>query len=93
MNSLTHPSPLSAAVRRQRAASLRQVLRHRAGAWLRQAWTALETTGRLRAAAELRQQALLHESSNPALAAALRQVAQGRPGRAIAPAATAAGLA
>lgn len=93
MSSLTYPSPLSATGRRQRAASLRQVLQHRARAWLRRVWTALETTGRLRAAAELRRQALLHESTNPALAAALRQVAQGHPSRPMAPAATAAGLA
>jgi hypothetical protein len=93
MSSLTYPSPLSATGRRQRAASLRQVLQHRASAWLRRVWTSLETTGRLRAAAELLQQALLHESTHPALAAALRQMAQGRPDRPVASAATAARLA
>jgi hypothetical protein len=78
MSTLTHASILNTAARGGRAASLKQVLNQRMSRMLGRIWSALETMGRRRAAPELLRQARLHESTNPALAAALRQVAQPR---------------
>ncbi len=80
MSSLSHPHPLHAAKAHGRAASLKQVLsRQLAEGWAR-LWAAMETTGRLHAAPALLQQANRLQSTNPALAAALRDIA--RPHRA-----------
>jgi predicted TPR repeat methyltransferase len=76
MSSLTHPSVMPAAKAHGRAASLKQVLRRQlADGWAR-LWTAMETTGRLHAAPALLQQADRLQSTNPALAAALRDIAR-----------------
>jgi len=78
MSSLTHSSLMHAAKAHGRAASLKQVLRRQlAESWAR-LWTAMETTGRLHAAPALLQQADRLQSTNPALAAALRDVARPR---------------
>jgi hypothetical protein len=78
MSSLTQTRPIPTALAHGRAASLKQVLRQQlATAWER-VWVAMETTGRLRAAPMLLQQADLFQISNPDLADALRRVA--RPG-------------
>jgi hypothetical protein len=78
MSSLTHHHPLHAAKAHGRAASLKQVLRRQlADAWAR-LWAAMETTGRLHAAPALLQQADRLQSTNPALAAALRDIARPR---------------
>lgn len=61
---------------RGRAASLKQVLRHKAATFGQRIWTALETTGRLHAAPILLQQADRLQSTQPDLADALRRVAR-----------------
>lgn len=71
MSTLTHPAFLQ----HGRAASLKQVVSLRLTGWFGGLWAALEAAGRRRAAAELLQQARLHDDTNPALAAALRRVA------------------
>jgi len=76
MSTLTHPSMSFARVRRNRAASLKQVLRQQLTTFGRRVWDSLETTGRRRAAPYLLQEARLIEASDPALAAALRQTAR-----------------
>jgi hypothetical protein len=76
MSSLTHSHPLTTVPAHGRAASLKQVLRHQlATAWDR-TWAAMETTGRLRAAPVLLQQAERLQVSNPDLADALRRIAR-----------------
>lgn len=78
MSTLTRPHPLHAAKAHGRAASLKQVWgRQLADGWAR-IWAALETTGRLHAAPALLQQAERLQTTNPALAAALREVARPR---------------
>jgi hypothetical protein len=73
MSTLTHPSMLTDPTnRRQRAASLRQVLSQRFTHWAARVWQTLETSGRLHVASELLQQAEFHELTDPSLAAALR---------------------
>lgn len=59
-----------------RAASLKQVLRRQLSDGLTRLWTTLETTGRLRAAPVLLQQADRLQATDPALAAALRNIAR-----------------
>lgn len=71
MSTLTHPSFLP----HGRAASLKQVVSLRLAGFFNGLWTALEEAGRRRAAAELLQQASLHDVTDPALAASLRRVA------------------
>jgi len=79
MSSPTHSSLMHAAKAHGRAASLKQVLRRQlADGWAR-LWAAMETTGRLHAAPTLLQQADRMQSTNPALAAALRDIARPRP--------------
>ena len=79
MSSLTHSPLMHAAKAHGRAASLKQVLRRQlADGWAR-LWAAMETTGRLHAAPALLQQADRLQSTNPALAAALRDIARPRP--------------
>jgi hypothetical protein len=76
MSSLTHLHPMHAVKAHSRAASLKQVFgRQLADGWAR-LWAAMETTGRLRAAPALLQQADRLQSTNPALAAALRDIAR-----------------
>lgn len=76
MSSLTQPRPITTALAHGRAASLKQVLRHQlATAWER-VWVAMETTGRLRAAPVLLQQAERLQASNPELADELRRIAR-----------------
>lgn len=79
MSSLTHSPLMHADKAHGRAASLKQVLRRQlADGWAR-LWAAMETTGRLHAAPALLQQADRLQSTNPALAAALRDIARTRP--------------
>lgn len=70
-----HTAPASVA----RAASLRQVAQHWLAGCAEGLWSALENAGRRRAAPYLRQQADALQSTDPALAASLRAVAQPQP--------------
>jgi hypothetical protein len=88
MTTLSHPSRLY--LPRRRAASLRQVLMQRAERTLRGLWQALEAAGQRRAAPELLAQADILESSHPALAESLRELASRDTTRPLTPAATAA---
>lgn len=90
MNTLTHTHPLHTARRSGRAGSLRQVVQQRATVWLAGLWSSLEAAGQRRAAPHLLSQARRIEADNPALAAALRALADSAPSIS-APAATAAG--
>lgn len=74
MSTLSHPSRLYALPRR-RAASLRQVLTQRVQRTLLGIWQALETAGQLRAAPQLLEQADLLQSTQPALAESMRELA------------------
>jgi hypothetical protein len=76
MSSLTHPSVMPAAKAHGRAASLKQVLRRQLADGWACLWTAMEIIGRLHAAPALLQQADRLQSTNPALAAALRDIAR-----------------
>lgn len=71
MSTLTHPVLLQ----HGRAASLKQVVSLRLADFIGGLWAALEDAGRRRAAAELLQQARLHDDTDPVLAASLRCVA------------------
>ena len=90
MNTLTHIHLLPSARRSGRAGSLRQVVGQRMQTWLVRVWQALEAAGQLRAAPHLLSQARRIEADQPALAAALRALAQPVPSDS-APAVTAAG--
>lgn len=74
MSTLSQPSRLYALPRR-RAASLRQVLTQRVQRTLRGIWQALEATGQRHAAPQLLEQAELLQSTQPALAESLRELA------------------
>lgn len=76
MTTMTFPAPLSAAGRRRQAASLKQVLSQRAGAFLHGLWASLEAYGQRRAAPYLLQQADRLAGSDPALATELRRLAR-----------------
>jgi hypothetical protein len=73
-----------------RAGSLRQVVGQRVQTWLAGLWSALEEAGQRRAAPHLLSQARRLEADNPALANALRALAQPND-KPFVPAATAAG--
>jgi hypothetical protein len=76
MNTLTFYPPLSAAGRRRRAASLKQVVNQRVATVARQVWSVLEAYGQRRAAPAMLRQADLLADAHPALAAELRQMAR-----------------
>ena len=76
MSSAVHAHSMTYGLPRGRAASLKQVLRQRTVTAWQRVWSALEASGRRRAAPVLLEQADRLQSTHPELADALRRVAR-----------------
>lgn len=76
MNAPMLRSPSAAGSRRWRAASLKTVWGHRLASLASGVWSALEETARLHAAADLLREASRLDSTDPRVAASLRDLAR-----------------
>jgi hypothetical protein len=75
MNAPTLRPSHTAGFRRQRAASLKTVWRHRLSGFATRVWSVLEDTARLHAASELLREASRLQATDPGVAASLRALA------------------